>query len=271
MFSTPPVEKSVAMHPIFWQLGARPIYWFGVMMALAFLAVIGHWNRLALRTGRSPGFGSELGFWLILAGILGARLAYVLASAPEFLAHPWEILRVDHGGLVYYGGFIGGCLAALLFARARREPLWALADFTITGVPLGHAFGRIGCFLNGCCYGAPTGLPWGVCFPATHETHGLAVHPTQLYEAAFNLALYGALLLFYLRGRRAGAPAGRVLALYLLLYPPFRFLVEFLRGDERLRGLGLNMAQEVSVALFAAGLALWFLRARVRRQIEVRS
>ncbi|MCX6997361.1 MAG: prolipoprotein diacylglyceryl transferase [Kiritimatiellaeota bacterium] len=259
------------MHPICWQFGSRPIYWFGVLMALAFLAVISHWNRLALRTGRPSGFGSELGFWTILAGILGARLAYVLANASEFISHPLEILRMDHGGLVYYGGFIGGGLAVLLFARARREPLWALADFAITGIPLGHAFGRIGCLLNGCCFGAPTGLPWGVCFPGTHDSHGLPVHPTQIYESVFNLALYGVLLLFYLRGRRAGAPTGRVLALYLLLYPPFRFLVEFLRGDERLQALGLNVAQEVSLALFAAGVALWFLRARQRRPTEVSS
>ncbi len=252
------------MHPICFQLGVRPIYWFGVLMALAFMAVITHWNRLALRTDRPRGFGADLGFWLILAGILGARLAHVLANLPEFSAHPLEILRIDHGGLVYYGGFIGGGLAALLFARIRGEPLWALADFTITGIPLGHALGRIGCFLNGCCYGAATNLPWGVHFPPSHETHGVAVHPTQLYETAFNLALYGLVLWFYLRRRRAGAPAGRVLALYLLLYPPFRCLVEFLRGDARLPGLGLNVAQDVSLALFAAGVIVWFLRGRRR-------
>ena len=250
------------MHPICFQFGTVTVYWFGVFMALAFLAVITHWNWLARRTDRARGFGADLGFWLILAGVLGARLAYVLANAGEFLANPREILRIDHGGLIYYGGFIGGCLAAILFARARREPLWALADFAITGIPLGHAFGRIGCFLNGCCYGAQTHVPWAVCFPATHDSHGVPVQPTQLYETAFNLALYGLLLLLYLRRRRAGAPHGGVLAWYLLLYPPFRFLVEFLRGDERLQALGLNVAQEVSLALFAAGFALWLIRAR---------
>jgi phosphatidylglycerol:prolipoprotein diacylglycerol transferase len=247
------------VHPIAFHIGERPIYWFGVLMALAFLAAIALWNWLAPRTGRPPGYGSELGFWVMIAGVIGARVAEVLGNLAFFLEHPLEIIRVDHGGLVFYGGFVAACLAVIIFARRHHEKLWALADFAIVGVPLGHVFGRLGCFLQGCCYGVPAHLPWAVCFPAAHESHGTPLHPTQLYEAAYNLLVFGVLLAFLLRRR---PPAGRVLALYLLLYPPFRFLNEFLRGDERLNWHGLNLAQETSVALVVAGLALWFWSGR---------
>ena len=253
------------MHPIAFELFGRPIYWFGVMMALGFLAAITVWNWLAPRTGRPHGYGSELGFWIMVAGVVGARVAEVLGNLSFFLEHPWEIIRVDHGGLVFYGGFIACCLVVIVFARVHHDRLWALADFTVVGLPLGHTFGRIGCFLNGCCYGTPTHLPWAVCFPEQHESHGVAVHPTQLYEASYNLLLFGVLLAFLLRRQ---PPAGRVLALYLLLYPPFRFAVEFIRGDERLNWLGLNLAQETSLVLFAVGLALWWWSGRRQNQVH---
>ena len=249
------------MHPVCFYLGPKPIYWFGVMMALAFLATVSVWNWLAPRTGRPAGYGSELGFWIMISGVVGARAAEVLTNWAHYAAHPAQIIRVDQGGLVYYGGFILACLAVIAFARRRRDPLWALADYAVVGLPLGHALGRVGCFINGCCYGLPTTLPWAVRFPDTHESHGVPVHPTQLYEAAYNLLLFGVLLAFYLRRR---PPAGRVFALYLLLYPPFRLLVEFIREEPR-NGFGLTAAQMTSLPLLLAGLALWWFLGRRTR------
>ncbi len=236
------------MDPVAFTIGSRPIYWYGVLVATAFIATVAHWNILARKEGRPAGFGSDLGFWIMLSGILGARVAYVLANPALFFPDVLEIIRIDKGGLVFYGGFIGACIALAVFARRHKLGLWSMADFAITGVPLGHAIGRIGCFLNGCCYGSPTSLPWCV------EAHDACRHPTQLYEAAFNLAVYGLLLWFYPRRRKDGT----VFALYLIAYPLGRFLLEFLRGDERLHWLGFNMAQEISVVLVIAGAALWF-------------
>ncbi|TAN38022.1 MAG: prolipoprotein diacylglyceryl transferase [Verrucomicrobia bacterium] len=246
------------MHPIAFELLGRPIYWFGVMMALGFLAAIAIWNWLAPRTGRPAGYGSELGFWVMISGVVGARVVEVLTNWTHYRAQPWEILRVDHGGLVFYGGFIGACLAVIVFARLRRDPLWTLADFAVIGLPLGHVLGRIGCFLNGCCYGVPSNLPWAVCFPPDHESHGVPVHPTELYESAFNLLLFGLLLTFFLRRR---PPAGRVFALYLLIYPPFRLLVECIR-EEPHGAFGLTVGQQTSIPLFWVGLALWWWSGR---------
>jgi phosphatidylglycerol:prolipoprotein diacylglycerol transferase len=236
------------MEKIAFHIGSRPIYWYGVMVALAFLAGVVHWTALGRRERRPPGFGSDLGFWIMLSGILGARLAYVAANWADFAAAPLEIVRIDQGGLIYYGGFLGACACLAIFARRHREPLWSLADFAVTALPLAHALGRIGCFLNGCCYGSITTVAW--CVPV----EGACRHPVQLYEAGLNLALYFALLWYYPRRRKDGA----VFALYLLTYPPIRFLLEFFRGDARQRWLLFDAAQDISLVLFAIGVLLWF-------------
>ena len=179
------------------------------MMALAFVAAIAHVAALGRREGRPPALASELGMWMMLAGIVGARVAYVMANWSHFVAAPSQIFNIREGGIIFYGGLIGACLAFVVYARRHRERLWPLADLAITALPLGHAIGRIGCFLNGCCYGAPTTMPWAV------HAHNALCHPVQLYETMANLAVYAVLLVFYLR---AGWREGRVFALYLMLY-----------------------------------------------------
>lgn len=244
------------MDPICFHIGSRPIYWYGVLVAGGFLAAVAHWSHFAKREHKPDGFASELGFWIMLSGILGARAAYVAANAPFFLAHPLDILRIDQGGLIFYGGFLGAVLAVYVLARVHRIPPWSMADFAVTPVALGHAIGRMGCFINGCCYGSPTTLPWAV------HADGALRHPTQLYEALFNLALYGVLVQVYRRKKTDGV----VFAAYLLLYPAGRFLLEFVRGDARLHALGLTVAQLLCLGLIAAGaVLLWILRSRARR------
>lgn len=237
------------MHPICFYIGSRPIYWYGVMVATAFLTAVLNWHLIARREHRPPGFATDMAFWIMLAGILGARAAYVLANLDYYLAEPGKVLRIDLGGLIYYGGFIGGILAVIAFARFNKLRMWSMGDYAITSIPLAHAIGRIGCFLNGCCYGTPTDLPCAVVFDE------VARHPTQLYEAAGNLAVFGLLTWFYFRRKREGT----VLALYLMTYPILRFLLEFLRGDERLRIAGLSLAQHLSIGLFVFGVVLWFV------------
>ena len=234
--------------PVCFHIASRPVYWYGVMMALAFLAGIGHWQWLGRKTGRDVSGISDLAFALMLGGIAGARIAYVAANWHYFRSAPSEIIRIDQGGLIFYGGFAGALLAVVLLTRYRRQSFWDLADFIVTALPLGHALGRVGCFLNGCCGGRPA--PGG-----SLAACGLDRYPVQLYESAFNLAVYAALCWFYLARRRERP--GTVVAFYLMLYPPGRFLLEFLRGDERVRWGALSVAQFVSLALLAAGLILW--------------
>ena len=222
------------------------------MVALAFVLSVAHWNFLGRRQGRAPGFGSELALWLIVGGVLGARLAYVAANWPEYAREPIRILNIREGGLVFYGGWFGGMVALLLFARAKKEPLLPLADFTISAIPLAHAVGRVGCFLNGCCYGCPTDVRWGVFL------EGAVRHPTQLYEALLNLAVYALMWTAITRKPRHGT----LVALYLVSYPVGRFIIEFFRGDPRIRFTGLTLAQLTSLAMITAGVALW---TRLRR------
>ncbi len=217
------------------------------MAALGLVAAMINWSILARREGKPEGYGSELAFWMMLSGVLGARVAYVIANYPVFMTNPLEIIRVDRGGLIYYGGFLGAAAALVWFARVRKERLLSVADLAVTGLPLGHAFGRIGCFLNGCCYGSITTVPWAVRAAGAHR------HPTQLYESGMNLAIFAFLVAAYLRRDRR---QGSILTLYLLVYPAGRFVLEFFRGDERLGMPGLNAAQLVSIALFAAGTGL---------------
>lgn len=231
------------MHPDCFSIDRLSIHCYGVMMALGFMAGLANWAALAGKHKRSFNFLSDLLFWIMISGILGARLAYVVSNYKEFLAEPLTIVRVDLGGLIYYGGFVGAGLGLFMFAKVRREKIWAITDLVITSVPLAHAFGRIGCFLNGCCHGKVYDGLLGVSYPAGSPAwavqvhigqvsrsagYSLPVHPVQLYEAACNLCIYFLLIWAYRRRKRDGF----VTALYLLTYPVARFWTEFLRGDE---------------------------------------
>ena len=246
------------MHPILFSVFGKEIYSYGIMAALGFLVGILTWLWLGRRESRPPGFAADLGFWLMAGGIVGSRLAYVVANWSYYRAAPLEIVRIDQGGLIFYGGFLLACLALVLFARHHRVPVWHLADFAIPALAIGHALGRVGCFLNGCCYGRPAGDHLcGLAYPPVCEPGklfpGVPLFPVQIIEAAALLAIWAVLLFAYPRRKKNGA----VFALYLLLYPPVRFGLEYLRGDERQSWLALDVAQVTSLALFLVGLALF--------------
>jgi phosphatidylglycerol:prolipoprotein diacylglycerol transferase len=207
----------------------------------------------------------------MISGILGARIANVISDFRYYMANPIQIIEIYRGGLVYYGGFVGAAVAGVMFARARHEKFMSVTDFMITSLPLSHAFGRIGCFLNGCCHGIDYNGFLAVRYPGFPENSlpwkdqydkglvlwntpiSLPVVPVQLFEMAFNLVLYVILVWAYRRRTRDGY----VTALYLLTYPIARFTLEFLRGDERMAWPGgLNVAQVASIGLFVGGLAL---------------
>lgn len=259
------------MHPVCLTIGGRIIYWYGILMALAFLAGIMTWWGLGRREGRDAAWASDLAFWVMLAGIVGARVAYIASDWSYFWENPLQVWRVDRGGLIFYGGFIGSIIMVLVLARFRRESALGLGDLIVTALPLGHMLGRIGCFLNGCCFGKPLPGTLGVQYPfdspawwaqkdagwiAPETLWSLPVHAVQLYEAALNLILFLILVYAYPRRKRTGD----IVALYLTLYPPIRFSLEFLRGDQRTLWWHLTVAQWVSLALFLTGLILWAVR-----------
>jgi phosphatidylglycerol:prolipoprotein diacylglycerol transferase len=255
------------MHPVAFQVGPLTIHWYGILVALGFL--VGLWNaaRRAPRAGVSGEIIADLGPWLIAGAVVGARFWYVVAYWDhQFAQAPWwEVFMVHHGGLVYYGGLVGAALAALWFLYRRRLPPWRVADVLAPGISLGYAIGRLGCLLNGCCYGRACSLPWAVRYPADNPLGPptFPVHPTQVYESLLSLGLYG-LLAWVFRKRRFD---GQVFGLYLVGYAGTRSLVECFRGDYPPDQIhwGLTPAQWFSVWVALGGLVLLYWRSRKAR------
>lgn len=232
---------------------------YGLFFAGGFLAAGIVWSVHMRALGKSWSDGFEFGFWLIVSSVIGARTAYILANASAFTGEPLQMLNLRSGGLIFYGGIIGGIAAVLIFARLKQLPLPALLDVAACGVPLGHALGRMGCLLNGCCFGVPYNGP-------LHEAlHGTARFPVQILEATGNLTLFMALIVTFQRTYRSRHPSalgsGRCAAFYLIGYGVLRFGVEFLRGDPRLTWGPLHIAQWLSLLAVTAG-GLWLLAIR---------
>jgi len=249
------------VHKIAFQVGSFSVHWYGVLLAIGFLAALWTASRRARLDGLAPEKIIDAGVWLILGAILGARALYVISywdrlfQQPLIPKAPWtEIFMVQRGGLVFYGGLIGAILSGILYARRARLPLWRFADAMAPSIALGSVPGRLGCLMNGCCYGRVTSLPWAIHFPADHDTGGQGVHPTQIYDALLNLALYLFLAWLYRRKKFDG----QVFAIYLVGYALTRSLVEAFRGDYLVRYFAgaLTPAQLVSVGILAAGLIL---------------
>jgi phosphatidylglycerol:prolipoprotein diacylglycerol transferase len=264
-----------------------PVHGYGVLIAAAFMSGVWLAQREARRRGQDAERLADLAFWVLVAALVGSRVYFILVNFGEYfdpgrflVATPVgripRVLAFWEGGLVFYGGFIGAVLAAVVYMRRHRMPFLAYADTMIPSVAFGHFLGRLGCFLAGCCWGglAHTDLPWAVRFPpesmayqafldrpdpASYLASGgattLPLHPTQLYEAFGELALF-VLLVFLVRPRKRFH--GQVLATWLLAYAALRTVVELFRGDlERGVYLGLGAGQWTSFVIFSVGVAVW--------------
>jgi phosphatidylglycerol---prolipoprotein diacylglyceryl transferase len=253
------------VHPIAFHLGPLTVHWYGVMVALGFLAGLWTASRRGLREGIPSERIIDLGPWLIIGAIVGARTLYVISYWREqFAGKPfWEVFMVQHGGLVYYGGLVGASLGCILYVRRKKLALWKVADTLAPSIALGHALGRIGCLLNGCCYGRACNLPWAIHFPVGHETYPNAVHPTEIYESVLNFMLYGALAWLHRRKKFDG----QIFAIYLIAYAVIRSFVEMFRGDypQYYFGGWVTPAHFVSVFILIAGLALLTVLARAHK------
>jgi phosphatidylglycerol:prolipoprotein diacylglycerol transferase len=250
------------VHPIAFQLGPITIHWYGVMIALAFLAGLWTATRRARRENIPAEKIADVTLWLMVGGIIGARFVYVTTYWREdFASQPFsEVFMIQHGGLVYYGGFIGAAATGIIYILWGKMPLWKTLDVLTPSVALGSVFGRVGCLLNGCCYGRPTDVSWAITFtnPQARDLSGtplnVPLHPTEIYDALLNFGLY--LFLAWLFRRKKFD--GQVFATYLLCYAVTRSIVEYFRGDYTglHYHLGLTPAQWISVPIFVAGLAL---------------
>jgi len=235
------------MHPVLLQVGSLKIYSYGVFIAVGFIASLWVAGRQISRQGLDREKFYDMGFWVVLSAIAGARLFHVLVYWRQYAAAPQEILKLWNGGLVFYGGFLAAVAACLVYLRRNRIPFLPVADASAIGIPLGLGFGRIGCTLAGCCFGKPTTLPWAVTFtdPASLAPLHEALHPTQIYESISGFAIFGIL---YLTRDRFRTPGTRFWTM-LILYGVARFLLEIFRDDPRGFVGPLSESQIVSVAL----------------------
>jgi len=249
------------MHRILFQYGSITIFTYGAMMVAAFATATWLASRAALRLSPpqrvlTPAQIVDVLSFAMLGGVLGARLFFVVQHWEVFVREPLEIPAIWHGGLVWYGGFLGSLVSLIAYLQLHALPVRRGIDQLIPFVALGHGIGRIGCFLNGCCYGKPTSAWFGVVFEPGEPPR----IPTQLLESAALLGLF--LVLRRLQVRRASAPAGWLFGVYLLGYAVVRFLIEFLRGDQAVVWAGLTLQQLLSIGVLIAGAALVGLRQR---------
>jgi len=254
------------MHPDL--IPGLPIKTYGFCMALGFLAAWQVLSWLCRRTGRQIEPLSNLLMLMMFSGIVGARLEYVREFwDKEFASNPLSAFKVWNGGLVFYGGLILAIAVFVVWCRVRRERMAPVADLFVTVIPLAHAFGRVGCFFFGCCYGCRSEGACAVAFPrhspawyaqkeagliSDSASTALPVLPTQLFEAAAVLCLFAVLMFVFLRNwrRRPGFTMG----CYLAGYGCIRFGIEVLRDDMRQIIGALSIGQVVSIGLFFAGI-----------------
>lgn len=238
------------MLPELGAIGPFTIHSYGLAVAFGVFLATFFMTQSAKKAGFSPSEKVfDLVFVIVLSGFLGSRLFYVLMEWSWYHEHPLEIFQIWQGGLTYYGGMIASFIGFFVFVHWRHLPFFKTCDFVMPYISLAHAFGRIGCFLNGCCYGKLCPFPWAVHFPLVDGR----VHPIQIYESLFNFGLFGFLVWFYPRRRFAG----QITALYLILYPLGRFYLEFLRGDQPQIFVSLTLPQTMSLFFVGLGVLLY--------------
>ncbi|MDR1952146.1 MAG: prolipoprotein diacylglyceryl transferase [Elusimicrobiota bacterium] len=255
------------MHPILFSIGGFTLYSYGFFVALGFAAGMFY---LSYQAKKSPQIISQddlfnLLFWIIISGIAGARLLYVIAENRSLFRTPLEIFAIWEGGLTFYGGFIAAALAAFFYIKRKKLNIAKVMDLLAPAIALGHFLGRIGCFMAGCCFGKPTNMPWGIVFRDPHSLSmikGIPVHPAELYESFSNLILFILLHLYNKKKHKDGLAIGA----YLTAYAVCRFIIEFFRGDYRGTVVfGLSTSQFISVFVFIIGLTIVY---RVNRNAE---
>lgn len=248
------VEGGQNMKPIILEIAGFTVYSYGFMIALGVLVLLAVGRRLAPSIGLERDEITDLGIAAVVGGLLGAYINFIISYEwAYYMENPIRLLRFWDGGLVFLGGLLGGIAAAVIFIRIKKLPLWEIADLAAILIPIGYGFGRLGCFLGGCCYGARTLLPWAVKFPGVLDPR----HPTQLYS----VLLAAALIAFALWFRKRRSFAGQAFLLFLGLYAIGRGIIEELRFEPKLLG-SLSIAQTTGLGIILAVICLYPILAR---------
>lgn len=262
------------MHPILLNIGDFALHWYGVLIAVGAILAVFLTNRWGDQAGLPKNIFGDLGFWAILLGIAGARAWYVIQH-PEGIDTIGQAINVRSGGLVSYGGLLGVLLAFGIVIIRKKLPVLKVLDILAPVIPLGHVFGRLGCFMAGCCHGHETDAPWAVIFPGVEASSvqvdliGVPIHPTQLYAAAY-LALLAGFLIWYRNRKRFD---GELILIYLTAYPILRSINEVFRGDS-VRGYLIEgvvtTAQAMSAVVALVALVGWVWMGKVNKDMKAK-
>ena len=253
------------MHPILIEFGKVTLYTYGVLLAAAYLLGLQLARVRARRRGLDANRVLDLGIYIIISALIGAKLLLLVTDFRAFTANPADLLTLARSGGVFYGGLILAVIVALWYIRRVGLPLWTTCDVFAPGIALGHVVGRFGCLFAGCCWGKPTSMPWGITFtdPFAQANVGTPLnqplHPTQLYEASAEFLI----LVLLLWTERKGRPfPGRTFWLYMLLYAVSRFIIEFFRDDPRGMVGMFSTSQFISLVLapLAVGMLVYLSR-----------
>ena len=216
--------------------GTITIYTYGVLLAAAYLMGLQFSLTRAKARALDPTRVMDLGIYIIISALVGAKLLLLVTDFQTFKSNPAELFNLLRVGGVFYGGLIVAVAVALLYIRKVGLPLWTTCDVFAPGIALGHVVGRFGCFFAGCCFGKPTNVPWAITFTSPFAAANVGtplnvpLHPTQLYEAGAEFLI----LVFLLATEKSGRKfSGRTFWLYMLLYAISRYIIEYYRGDER--------------------------------------
>ena len=254
------------MHPILFEIGRFPVYTYGVLLAAAYLLGLQFAIVRGRKRGLDPNRTMDLGIWIIISALIGAKALLLIVEWDTFKADPGELLTLLRSGGVFYGGLIAAVTVALWYLWRHRMPMWTVTDVFAPGIALGHVIGRLGCLFAGCCFGRRAeGLPWAITFRNEYAAQNVGtplnvpLHPTQLYEAGAELLI----LVFLLATERKGRPfPGRTFWSYMFLYGVTRFIIEFYRGDARGMIGSLSTSQFVSVVIVPLSIIMLIVLSR---------
>ncbi|OGP71063.1 MAG: prolipoprotein diacylglyceryl transferase [Deltaproteobacteria bacterium RBG_13_60_28] len=257
------------MYPVLLKFGPIQIFTYGFFLALASLSAFYLAGREARRLGLPPARFYDLCFYIVLGALVGSRLLYVFLELPAFVAHPLKIFAIWEGGLIFHGGLVAAVGVAFYYIYRYSLPWRPTFDALAVGMPMGQVLGRVGCFMAGCCYGAPSKMPWAVTFtnPETLCPLREPLHPSQLYEALLSLGVFG--VVYSLRTRKRFD--GQLMLTYFFLAGAVRFVVEFFRNPGDYRGpiiwadMPLTQVVALGIAL-VSGILLWWFWSRAGRQ-----
>ena len=247
------------MYPELFKLGPITVYTYGVLLAAAYLLGLRLAMSRAKSRGLDPNRALDLGIAIIISALVGAKLLLLLVDFDRFKQNPAELFSIVRSGGVFYGGLIAAVAVAFWYMWRHKMPLWTTCDVFAPGIALGHAVGRLGCLMAGCCYGRPTSVPWAITFtnPEAAANVGtplhVALHPTQLYESAAEALILVLLLVTEKKGRPF---EGRTFWSYMVLYGISRFVIEFFRGDDRGLVYGFSTSQFISLILVPLAIVM---------------